>query len=131
MKLLIDTFIQHEFTAKNIVGLLLIITGIFDAWKYTWEAKKIKQVGTAKGHSRKFINMAVTNDLVRIIYSIIIKDFYLMFINSIAFGCMVNLWITIYKFYPYRMRGYPNFKKPNLIIYTINSLLPNSLRKRL
>ena len=125
------SYILSEITFKNIVGILLIITGIFDAWKYTWEAKKIKQVGTAKGHSRKFINMAVTNDLVRITYSLIIMDLYLIFINSIALACMINLWITIYRFYPYRMRGCPNFKKPNIFLYLINSLLPNQIRKKL
>lgn len=131
MKEMINLFLQQEFTFKGIIGTLLIITGIFDAWKYIWESRKIKQVGTAKGHSRKFINMALTNDLVRIIYSIILWDYYLMFINAIALTCMINLWITIYRFYPYRCRGLMGFKKPNIILYLLNSIVPNKIRKRL
>jgi len=119
------------WTLKQIIGVLLIITGIFDAIKYIWEAKKIAEVGTAKGHSRKFINMALTNDLMRITYSILIVDFYLMFINAIALFCMFKLWYTIYLYYPYKQRGLVGFKKPNVFLYMINSILPNTIRKRL
>lgn len=119
------------WTFKQIIGVLLIITGIFDAIKYIWEAKKISEVGTAKGHSRKFINMALTNDLVRITYSILIVDFYLMFINAIALFCMFKLWWTIYLYYPYKNRNLLNWKRPNVFLYTLNSILPNSLRKKL
>lgn len=118
-------------TLKQITGWLLIITGIFDAWKYTWEARKIRFVGTAKGHSRKFINTAIANDLVRITYSVLILDFYLIFINAVALICMINLWYTIYLFYPFRNRNLKGFKRPNIIVYFINSILPNSIRKRL
>lgn len=119
------------WTFKQIIGILLIITGIFDAWKYTWEAGKIKSVGTAKGHSRKFINMAITNDLVRIIYSVLLQDAYLMFINAIALFCMFKLWWSIYLYYPYRNRTQYGFKRPNVFLYIVNSILPNSIRKRL
>ena len=127
----IMSFLIFGMTFKNVIGVLLIITGIFDAWKYTWQAKKIQSVGTAKGHSRKFINMAITNDLIRITYSILIKDLYLVAINTIAMSCMINLWIIIYLYYPYRRRGLINFKRPNLILYFWNSITPNSIRKRL
>jgi len=51
----------------NIVGIILIITGIFDSFKYKWSADKIKQLQSAKGQSRKFINCAILNDIIRIV----------------------------------------------------------------
>jgi len=116
---------------KTIIGILLIITGLFDAYKYSFQAQKIIKVGTAKGQSRKFINCAVINDIVRMTYAIVIKDLYLLAINTIAFGCMVYLLVITYLYYPYRGRGLNNFKRPNFILYFINSLLPNRIRKRL
>ena len=124
-------YILDNITFKNIIGILLIITGIFDAWKYIWQSRKIIHVGTAKGHSRKFINMAITNDLIRITYSLIIQDKYLIGINIIALMCMINLWFTIYTHYPYRYRNLLNWKRPSLFLYIINSLLPNKIRKHL
>ena len=125
------TISQALFTLKNIVGVCLVITGIFDAWKYVWQAQKIRVVKTAKGQSRKFINAAILNDLTRIAYSILIMDLYLMFINAVALSCMFYLFFTIYIFYPYRNRNLLNFRRPNILLYLINSIVPNKLRKKL
>jgi len=116
---------------KTIIGILLIITGIFDSWKYSFQAKKIIEVGTAKGMSRKFTNCAILNDIVRITYSIIIKDLYLFTINALALGCMIFLFFVTYRYYPYLKRYKLGFKRPNIILYTINSIMPNRIRRRL
>lgn len=116
----------------NILGIILVITGILDAVKYHWEARKIAEVKTAKGHSRKFINAAVINDIVRVIYLIIHFDLYLLISSLVAIVFMLEMWWMIYIYYPYET--YPRkkiVKRPNLFQYTINSLTPNKLRRHL
>lgn len=120
----------------NIIGIIMVFSGILDAVKYHWQARAIRHVGIAKGHSRKFINAALFNDIVKIIYLVLVGmllkcDWYLLISALLAIVFMLELWITIYNYYPYRMRGCCNFKKPNIIIYFINSLTPNKLRKKL
>ena len=119
-------------TFHNILGVILTITGVFDAVKYHWQAMSIRKVQLARGHSRKFINAAIINDLVRLVYFIYVKpDLYLLVSSIVAIICMVELYGVIYIYYPYRMRGCFNFKRPNLLLYIINSFLPNQNRKRL
>jgi hypothetical protein len=116
---------------RDIFGILFIITGIFDAIKYVWTGKKIAHVKSAKGHSRKFINVAILNDIVRLAYGIVIHDVFIILTAIVAVVCMGYMFYEIYKYYPYRMRGCSNFRKPNLLLYTLNSFMPNRIRKRL
>ena len=116
---------------KDILGSLLIITSIFDAVKYSIQAFKIQKVKSAKSISRKFINFAILNDVVKLCYGFAIMDLFIIVSSLLAIGCMMHLFYIIYQYYPYRMRGCINFKKPNILLYTINSILPNRLRKRL
>jgi len=116
---------------KDIFGSILILTGLFDAWKYVWQAKAIIKVGTARGHSRKFLNVALGNDLIKLVYSIIILDIFIFLSSLLALGTMIYNFIIVYLYYPYRNRNLINFRKPSLIKYLINSFSPNSQRKRL
>jgi len=116
---------------KDIIGFLLIITSVFDALKYIWNAKAIIRVGTAKGHSRKFINAAILNDITKLTYGIIISDLFIILSSILALITMGYLFYIIYRFYPYKKRGLINFKKPSIFLYFLNSLLPNRIRKRL
>jgi len=116
---------------KLIVGCFLIITGFLDAYKYIWQAKKITKIGTAKGQSRKFINASFINTSVRLSYALIIKDCFIGVVGIVALICIINLFLVTYIYYPYRKRSNLDFKRPNLLIYSLNSLLPNNLRKRL
>lgn len=123
---------MFENIAADIVGVLLTLTGVFDAYKYHWESCSIRRAKTAKGHSRKFINAAVVNDIVRIGYLLCFKqDVFLIASSLIAIVCMLEMWWVIYWYYPYRGYRKRRFKRPNLVTYTINSILPNSIRKRL
>ncbi len=122
---------MHNIMLKDFLGGLLIITSIFDGWKYVWNAKSIIKIGTARGHSRKFINAALLNDTIKLLYGILIYDLFIIFSSLFALGTMIYLFWTIYKFYPYRMRGCINFKRPNIILYFLNSITPNKIRKRL
>jgi len=120
-----------NITLKDIFGILLIVTSIFDAIKYSLQAAKIRHTKTAKSQSRKFINFAILNDIVKLIYGFVITDWFIIISSILAIGCMLDLWYTTFLYYPYRCRGLIGFKKPNLIFYFINSILPNRIRKRL
>ena len=122
---------KEKMNAKELFGLLLIGTSILDALKYSIQANKIKRERTAKSMSRKFINFAILNDLVKLGYGLTILDLYIISSSILALICMIQLFYTIYIFYPYRCRGLNGFKRPGILTYTINSALPNKLRKRL
>ena len=116
---------------KEIFGILLIITGIFDAGKYSIQAWKIQKVGSARAQSRKFVLMAIGNDLIKTIYSVLILDPYIFLSSIAAMVCMLHLWYVVYKYYPYKYRGLHNFKKPNFIKFTVNAMVPNNIREKL
>jgi hypothetical protein len=119
------------FLVQKFIGIGLVITSIFDGLKYKWSADKIILVGTAKGHSRKFLNAAIINDIVKLLYGIFILDVFIVASSIFALITMgYNFWI-VYKYYPYRKRGLLNFQRPSLWIYIWNSFMPNNRRKRL
>jgi len=115
----------------NIFGLLLTFTGILDAAKYGLQGYKIQKAKSAKNFSRQFMNFALSNDLVKLAYGVVIWDFYIVLTSILALITMIYMWWQIFLWYPYRRRGLNGFRRPNIIIYVINSLLPNSLRRRL
>jgi uncharacterized membrane protein len=117
---------------KNIAGIILIFWGYFDAIKYYFQAQKIRELRSAKGNSRKFINMAIGNDLYRLFYFYFIdKNYYVLATSVLALICMIYLWNQIYWFYPYRCRGLDGFKRSSIMLFLLNSFVPNKLRKRL
>jgi hypothetical protein len=115
----------------NIFGVLLVITSILDALKYEIQARKILQAKSSKNMSRRFINWALLNDLVKFSYGLIIWDFYIIFTSLLSLITMVRMWYAQYLFYPYRYRNLLNWKRPSIFIYFINSILPNSIRRKL
>ena len=115
----------------RLLAWYLIFTGFLDAYKYHVGARKIRAVRTARGHSRNFLNWAIRNDIVRIIYLLIHFDLYLLISSVLALLFMCEMWYEIYLHYSYKTRGLPNFKRPNICLYLLNSTLPNSVRKRL
>lgn len=116
---------------KETFGILLIITGIFDAGKYSIQAWKIQKVQSARAQSRKFVLMAIGNDLIKTVYSILIMDVFIFVSSVLALFCMLHLWYVVYLFYPYKHRGLHHFKRPSLWKFTLNAMMPNRLRERL
>jgi hypothetical protein len=117
---------------RDIFGFALIITGILDAWKYTIQAQKIRKECTAKAMSRRFINYALLNDLIKMVYGYTIMDFFIISTSILALICMLYLFWTVYIFYNYKT--YPKtcyIKRPSLFKYIVNSIIPNSKRKHL
>lgn len=118
-------------TLKQLLGYLLIYTSFWDAYKYSIQAFKISKAKTAKNFSRAFINYALQNDLIKLCYGLVILDIFIILSSIFALICMIHLWITIYLYYPYKHKGLKNFKRPTVLVYFINSLIPNSLRQKL
>lgn len=116
---------------KNVVGVLLVVTGILDAYKYFLQGRKIQLRQSSKGMSRMFMNYALSQDITKLVYAVIIQDMYIFIISILALACMLYMWQMVRIFYPYRMRGCINFKRPNVFVYLLNSLEPNKTRKRL
>ena len=116
---------------KEVFGILLIFTGVFDAGKYSLQAFKIQKVQSARAQSRKFVLMAIGNDLIKTVYSVLILDPYIFLSSILALFCMLHLWYVVYLFYPYKHRGLHHFKRPSLWKFTINAMIPNRMREKL
>lgn len=117
---------------KVVAGIILVAWGYLDAVKYVLEGNKIKDNKSSKGHSRKFINIALGCDIYRLYYFFFIdRNYYVLATAFLALISMSYMWAQLYLWYPYKHRGLCNFKRPSLFIYTINSILPNRLRRRL
>jgi len=127
-----NQLLSFGWDIKTLVGILFITTGYFDAIKYVWEGRAIKNAKTARGHSRKFINVAIVNDIVRFVYGCLLVDFYIVVSSLTALVCMTYMFLQLYYYYPYK--HYPKMQsvqRPNILLYTWNSILPNRIRKRL
>jgi hypothetical protein len=115
----------------EILGVVLICSGLINGIRYRWSALKIKEIGIARGHSRKSMNTAIFDDTVKLLYGAIRMDLYLVGSATAALTFMIYKWCIIYLYYPYRGRGLINFKRPSVIHYLINSIIPNKYRRRL
>lgn len=116
---------------KEIISIVFILTGILDSYKYRISAKKIRKIKSANGRSRMFINIALLHSIIRLLFALVWVNNYLLCVGLLSLLCVIdNLW-AIYIYYPYRKRNLNNFKKPNFILYFINSWLPNRIRRRL
>lgn len=118
----------------EILGILVIIFGILDGIKYYWFAKKIQEVKSSRAYSRKGLNVAIFNDVIRILYGLCIHDWFIILSGMFASVTMMYCWWEIYLYYPYR--HYPKEKtirliRPNIFVYIWNSILPNRFRPKL
>ena len=104
----------------QIIGLALIVSGIYDGYKYHWLSVAIRKAGTAKGQSRKFVNAALAKDIAIFLYMMLKFDLYILGMTFVGFIFTIELLITIYYFYPYRYRNLNNFKRPSFWVYFIN-----------
>ena len=116
----------------NLWGIGLLIARFLDAWKYLIQSNKIAKVKLSRGHSRDFGNIALGIDIFMLLYFIFNNfDVYMIISNIVMILFVGKYWFTLYWYYPYRMRGCPNFKRPNLLVYFINSIQMDKYRKRL
>lgn len=118
--------------------LLTILTyslfgmGIWDAYKYKIISKKMARLKSSKEHSRTFLNGSIIYRILLWLYAwLVLDDWVITWTCVIALFTLGEAWHTMYITYPYKTRGFKNFKRPSMLKYTINSLLPNQIRKRL
>jgi len=114
---------------KEILQWSVLVTGIIDAYKYKFLTAKISRLKSSREISRKFINISLLKNFILLLWA----HFYL---NdwAVTWACIISLYTGseafyyIYCYYPYKTRGFPNFKRPSLLKYTINSIIPNSIK---
>jgi len=111
---------------------LVLITGIADAFKYKLLAQKVGRLKSSREISRNFINISLLKNFVLFLWAyFFIKDWAITWSCIISFWTGIEAFFVVYTHYPYRMRGMKNFKRPGILEYTLNSIIPNSKRKRL
>lgn len=122
-------------TLLGILGTLTIIFRVIDGIKYHVQANKIRRLGSAKGQSRVFIILAALSDCILILWIVFrVKDSILFITSVLALVFVLELFWVTYLYYDYRR--YPKeltvvIKRPNMLLYLWNTLLPNSKRKHL
>ena len=116
----------------DILRYSLFAMGIWDAYKYKIMSNKMARLKSSKEHSRTFLNGSIIYRILLWLYAwLVLDDWVITWTCVIALFTLIEAFITMYNYYPYKRRGLNNFKKPSLLTYTINSLIPNIWRKRL
>jgi len=116
----------------QILRYSLFIMGIWDAYKYKLMSNKIAKLKSSKEHSRTFLNGSIFYRILLWLYAwLVLDDWVLTWTCTFALYTLLEAFYTMYNHYPYKTRGFSNFKRPSLWVYTINSLIPNKWRKRL
>ena len=122
---------MHSSIILIILSILVTVAGILDGYKYKYQTYKIRQYKTARSQSRMFVNIAIFNAMSRTAFCIFVGQYLLALISIFATYFIIELFWTTYVYYPFRKRSQFGFKKPNIIVYFFNSLVPNQLRRRL
>lgn len=120
-------------TWENLLAIILLICGILDAEKYESQSQKILRLKNATSQSRMFLNKAFVLDIGKLLY-VIFKypnDYVLLLVSILPLITIARLYWVTYLFYPYKLRGLLNFKRPNFWTYFCNSWISNKKRKRL
>jgi hypothetical protein len=115
-----------------IFSVIVFIAGLLDALKYSFLTAKIKRLGSSKGISRQFNNVAVFHKVILSIWATFyLHEWAVALASIIALFNSIELWIVTYKYYPFKNRGRFGWKKPFFWKYLINSLTPNTKAERL
>jgi len=123
--------LREHLLFQKIIQLAVIIAGVADAYKYMRLRQKIMRTKSSRDVSRMFALIAIICDIIFVAYTLIIRDPFLVFVRGIALYTTIDLYYFIYLFYPFKTRGLPNFKRPSLWTFFVNTLQPNGIRKRL
>lgn len=116
----------------QIFSWMVLVASIFDSYKYKFLSYKISKLKSSGEISRKFINISILYRILLLIYSyFILHDWVITWSCIIALYTLFETFYFVYTYYPYRQRGLKNFRKPSLLKYIWNSILPNSIRQKL
>lgn len=128
---MINDILNFNISLKTLLGVLVLIAGIFDAYKYRRQTQKLRRNKSSRNISRMFVFIAIICDVVIVLYTVVIKDPILITIRALSLYTMCELYYNVWKFYPYKNKKKRKFKRPNLIIFVWNTLLPNNIRRHL
>jgi hypothetical protein len=115
-----------------IFSIFVFIAGLLDAYKSRFLTKKILRYKSSKGASRTFNNISIVYKVFLSLYAIFhLHDWVVTICSLVALYTAIELWWVTYLNYNYIGRGRFGFKRPHPLYYLWNSLLPNSIAKRL
>ena len=116
----------------DILRYSLFAMGIWDAYKYKIMSNKIAKLKSSKEHSRTFLNGSIIYRVLLWLYAwLVLDDWVITWTCVIALVTLIEAWYIFYLHYPYKTRGFANFKRPSIWKYFWNSILPNHIRRRL
>lgn len=116
----------------EILKYVVLITGIFDAYKYRLQAIKVCRLKSSREISRMSLMYAIFHRIPLLVYVwLILNDKILIIISCMALYLMLEAFYYVYNFYPYRNRGLKNFKKPSMWIFLKDIFSKNKYGKRL
>ena len=116
---------------KDILKVVIVYLGIVDGWKYLRQKQKIVRMKSSKDISRLFSLSAFICDIGFVTYTILIKEPVLIFVRVFALYTTLDLYYHCYVYYPYKDRFKRNFKRPSLVKFVVNTLMPNNSRSHL
>lgn len=126
---------ETELLKNILINLLkgaVLILGFMDAYKYKLLAQKVSRLKASGQISRAFLVWSILNRLVLLIYVwLFLNDKILITTSLIALYTMFEAFYYTYIYYPYRLRGLKNFKRPSIFIFTKDIFFPNKHGKRL
>lgn len=110
----------------------VLVTGVFDSWKYKFLSQKVARMKSSREISRKFINVSIIYRIFLLIYAwCVLRDWVITWTCIIALYTLAEAFHAVYWYYPYKKRGLRNFKRPSMTRYVWNSIVPNRWAKRL
>lgn len=116
----------------EILKYTVLITGIFDAYKYRLQAIKIGRLKSSGQISRLSLLYAMGHRIPLLLYVwLVLQDKILIIISGVALYTMFEAFYYTWNYYPYRERGLKNFKKPSIFKFIKDTLEPNKYGKRL
>lgn len=114
-----------------IVDLLVAIAGFADGFRYRILSNKIRKYKSTKGHSRRFMMSGIFVKSLILFKGLMYRDWALIVLAITGLLCLIEYYILSYIYYPYKYRGLAHFKRPSFLRFFINSILPDSYKKRL
>lgn len=117
----------------DLLGIIIIVCGILDGIKYYWESSKIKMTKSSRDVSRKFLVCGIATHICIIICYCLKRSLYIPMLIVWIIGLIFLLqtyWIC-YLYYPYKKKRNKSFKRPSILYFTWNALIPNCWRRHL
>lgn len=116
----------------EILKYAVLITGIFDGYKYRLQAIKVCRLKSSREISRMSLMYAIFHRIPLLLYVwLVLNDKILIIISCMALYLMIEALYHVYAYYPYRGRGLKNFKRPPMWAFVKDIFIKPKYGKRL